>query len=90
VDRVGQRACAVALKLKPAPACSELKALADQVLARRYRLDPRWNEAPALARRLLRETGEQRATTLDARLQRRALDALGRERGDVSVVVMDN
>ncbi|MFX8911004.1 transglycosylase domain-containing protein, partial [Acinetobacter baumannii] len=24
VDRVGQRACAVALKLKPAPACSEL------------------------------------------------------------------
>lgn len=89
-DRVGQRACAVALKLKPAPACSELKALADQVLARRYRLDPRWNEAPALARRLLRETGEQRATTLDARLQRRALDALGRERGDVSVVVMDN
>ncbi|MFZ5504650.1 MAG: penicillin-binding transpeptidase domain-containing protein, partial [Pseudomonadota bacterium] len=89
-ERVAQRACAVALKLKPAPACAELRALANQVLTQRYRLEPRWTEAQPLARRLLREPGEQRATTLDARLQRRTLDALGRERADVAVVVLDN
>ncbi|MCR6664633.1 MAG: transglycosylase domain-containing protein [Methyloversatilis sp.] len=89
-ERVAQRACAVALKLKPAPACAELRTLANQVLTQRYRLEPRWTEAQPLARRLLREPGEQRATTLDARLQRRTLDALGRERADVAVVVLDN
>jgi len=89
-ERVAQRACAVAQKLKPAPACAELRALANQVLTQRYRLEPRWTEAQPLARRLLREPGEQRATTLDARLQRRTLDALGRERADIAVVVLDN
>lgn len=89
-DRVAQRACAVSRKFNPAPACDELRLLAEQTLSRRYRLDPRWTDAPALARRLLREAGEQRATTLDARLQRRTLDALGRDRADVAVVVLDN
>lgn len=89
-ERVAQRACAVAQKLKPAPACTELRALANKVLTQRYRLQPRWTEAQPLARRLLREPGEQRVTTLDARLQRRTLDALGRERTDITVVVLDN
>ncbi len=89
-ERVAQRACAVSRKLKPAPPCAELQALAEQTLSRRYRLEPRWNDAAPLARRLLREPGEQRATTLDARLQRRTLDALGQERTDIAVVVLDN
>ncbi len=89
-DRVAVRACAVALRLKPAPACDDIRALADRVLTRRYRLEPRWQDAPALARRLLKEPGEQRMTTLDARLQHRVLQALGRERADSAVVVLDN
>jgi penicillin-binding protein 1C len=89
-DKVAARACAVAKRLDPVPACRDIRARAGAVLSQRYRIEPRWSDAPALARRLLREPGEQRATTLDARLQRRALQALGSARTDTTVVVLDN
>ncbi|MCQ9376975.1 transglycosylase domain-containing protein [Methyloversatilis sp. XJ19-49] len=89
-DKVAMRACAVARRLDPAPDCRDIRTRADAVLLQRYRIEPRWQDATALARRLLREPGEQRPTTLDARLQRRALQALGGTRGDTSVVVLEN
>lgn len=89
-DKVATRACAVAKRLDPAPDCRDIRARADAVLSQRYRIEPRWQDATALARRLLREPGEQRPTTLDARLQRRALQVLGGTRDDTSVVVLDN
>jgi penicillin-binding protein 1C len=88
--KVASRACAVAIRLKPAPECSDIRVLADTVLTHRYRIEPRWRDAPALARRLLREPGEQRTTTLDARLQRRVLQVLGSGQADTAVVVLDN
>lgn len=89
-EKVAMRACAVARRLDPAPDCRDIQTRADAVLSQRYRIEPRWQDATALARRLLREPGEQRPTTLDARLQRRALQALGANRDDTSVVVLDN
>ncbi|OYW26209.1 MAG: penicillin-binding protein, partial [Methyloversatilis sp. 12-65-5] len=89
-EKVAVRACAVAKRLDPVPDCRDIRTRADAVLSQRYRIEPRWQDAIALARRLLREPGEQRATTLDARLQRRALQALGGTRDDTSVVVLDN
>lgn len=89
-DKVAMRACAVAKRLDPVPDCRDIRTRADAVLSQRYRIEPRWQDATALARRLLREPGEQRPTTLDARLQRRALQALGSARDDTSVVVLDN
>lgn len=89
-EKVAMRACAVARRLDPAPDCRDIQTRADAVLSQRYRIEPRWQDATALARRLLREPGEQRPTTLDARLQRRALQALGTNRDDTSVVVLDN
>jgi penicillin-binding protein 1C len=89
-ERVAARACAVARRLKPAPDCKDIRELAGTVLSQRYRIEPRWQDAPALARRLLKEPGEQRMTTLDARLQRRVLQVLGSARPDTSVVVLDN
>jgi penicillin-binding protein 1C len=89
-ERVATRACAVARRLKPAPDCKDIRELAGNVLSQRYRIEPRWQDAPALARRLLKEPGEQRMTTLDARLQRRVLQALGSARAHTAVVVLDN
>ncbi|MBU0601301.1 MAG: transglycosylase domain-containing protein [Gammaproteobacteria bacterium] len=89
-ERVARRACAVAKRMKPVPACADIRALAEQVLSHRYRLEPRWDDATGLARRLLREPGELRVTTLDARMQRKALAALGQDRTDTAVVVLDN
>lgn len=89
-ERVAQRACAVAKRLAPPPPCAALHALAEQALSQRYRLEPRWQDALPLARRLLRAPGERRATTLDARLQRKTLDALGSARRDTAALVLDN
>ncbi|MBP6095050.1 MAG: transglycosylase domain-containing protein [Methyloversatilis sp.] len=89
-ERVATRACAVARRLKPEPDCEGIRELAGNVLSQRYRIEPRWQDAPALARRLLTEPGEQRMTTLDARLQRRVLQALGSARAHTAVVVLDN
>lgn len=89
-ERVATRACAVARRLTPAPDCKDIRELAGNVLSQRYRIEPRWQDAPALARRLLKQPGEQRMTTLDARLQRRVLQALGSARSSTSVVVLDN
>jgi len=89
-ERVATRACAVARRLEPAPGCKDIRELAGNVLSQRYRIEPRWQDAPALARRLLKEPGEQRMTSLDARLQRRVLQALGSVRPHTAVVVLDN
>jgi penicillin-binding protein 1C len=89
-ERVAARACAVARRLKPEPDCRDIRELAGNVLSQRYRIEPRWQDASALARRLLKEPGEQRVTTLDARLQRRVLQALGGASAHTAVVVLDN
>ncbi|WP_018412443.1 transglycosylase domain-containing protein [Methyloversatilis thermotolerans] len=89
-ERVARRACAVAKRLSPPPPCEALQALAERTLSQRYRLEPRWQDALPLARRLLRTPGERRTTTLDVRLQKKTLDALGSARRDAAAIVLDN
>ncbi len=95
---VAQRACAVAAVATPALACEDVRATAMVALAGAYRSTQRENLAPHLAARLLKEPGVRVATTLDADLQRYAVDALRdhlaelaeRAVGDGAIVVLDN
>ncbi len=95
---VAQRACAVATIATQQLACEDVRATAMVALAGAYRLAQRENLAPHLATRLLKSPGARIATTLDADLQRYAVDVLrdhlaelaDRAVGDGAIVVLDN
>ncbi|HWZ70473.1 MAG TPA: penicillin-binding protein 1C [Casimicrobiaceae bacterium] len=95
---VAQRACSVAVLSAPEVACEEVRAMTTVALAGAYRMRARWNLAPHLAAKLLKSPGERRATTLDAEVQRYAIDTLRQhlaelaERGvgDGAIVALDN
>ena len=95
---VAQRACAVAAIAAPQLACEDVRATAMVALAGAYRLAQRENLAPHLAARLLKTPGARIATTLDADLQRYAVDVLrdhlaelaDRAVGDGAIIVLDN
>lgn len=97
---VAKRACAVAAASDQAADCAALNDLALSALGGRP--DPMSPDslAPHLARRLLEKAapGERLASTLDARVQRQAIDSLekrlaelaGRRVADGAVVVLEN
>jgi penicillin-binding protein 1C len=95
---VAQRACAAAGIAAPQLACEDVRATAMVALAGAYRLARGENLAPHLAARLLKTSGARVATTIDASLQRYAVDALrdhlaelaDRAVGDGAIVVLDN
>jgi penicillin-binding protein 1C len=95
---VAQRACSVTALSAPEVACEEVRAMTTVALAGAYRMRARWNLAPHLAAKLLKSPGERKATTLDAEMQRYAIDTLRQhlaelaERGvgDGALVVLDN
>lgn len=95
---VAQRACSVTALSAPEVACEELRAMTTVALAGAYRMRARWNLAPHLAAKLLKTPGERKTTTLDADVQRYAIDTLRQhlaelaERGvgDGAIVVLDN
>ncbi len=95
---VAERACGVAAQASPEVPCAEIRSLATATLGGRYRLAPRWNLAPHLAVKLLRQPGERVTTTLDAGVQRHAVAVLrdqlaeldGHGVEDGAIVVLDN
>jgi penicillin-binding protein 1C len=95
---VAQRACSVTALASPEVACEEVRAMTTVVLAGAYRMRARWNLALHLGAKLLKSPGERKATTLDAEVQRYAIDILRQhlaelaERGvgDGAIVVLDN
>jgi penicillin-binding protein 1C len=74
-DRVTARACARASSLRPMVDCNTVRATANALLAS-HAGGARDSLAPQLAQALLKTPGEQRRTTLDARIQRLARDIL--------------
>ncbi len=72
---VARRACR-RLPAAPAPDCTALAARAEAAFARAHRPPAVPDLAPHLARRLLHAPGARVPTTLDARIQRLARDAL--------------
>lgn len=87
---VARRACVLATKLGSPRLCPDITRLALSRLDA-PRNHPRYTLAPQLARRLLTQPGQQVATTLDARLQRRSLDSLRDAHvPDASAVLLDN
>ena len=95
---VAQRACALLKSMDASAECSSIKSEAVLRLSAGYRLAPRVDLAPHLAARLLQARGERVMSTLDAGLQRFALDTLRshlaelveRNVEDGAVVVLDN
>ena len=95
---VAQRACSVTALSAPEVACEEVRAVTTVALAGAYRMRPRWNLAPHLAAKLLKSAGERKSTTLDADVQRSAIQTLrehlaeleDRGVGDGAIVVLDN
>jgi penicillin-binding protein 1C len=95
---VAQRACSVSALSAPEIACEEVRAMTTVALAGAYRMRARWNLAPHLSAKLLKSHGERRATTLDAEVQRYAIDTLrqhltelaDRGVGDGAIIVLDN
>jgi penicillin-binding protein 1C len=92
-ERVAGRACARAT----AEQCAGLRETAERLLGN-ARVARAPGLAPQLANALLRRAGERRRTTLDLDIQRRAVEALGRNLGglternvrDGAVLVVDN
>ena len=95
---VAQRACAIAVLAGQALPCEEVRARGMVTLAGPYRMAPRWNDAPHVAAKLLKNPGTRVVSTLDADLQRFASAALRdhlaelaeRGVGDGALVVLDN
>lgn len=102
---VGKRACGVATQLgKPQPTCTEVQRLARMALSGPPRIEVEPQLAPHFARQFVTHLakplggGQSLRTSLDARLQRIATEALqrhlaelkGREVEDGAVVVLDN
>ena len=90
------RACRLAVRLPTPVACSALRARARDLSQGTVKASP--NEAPQLAARLLRTGGETVSSTLDARVQTVAREALQRQLrelaprhvSDGAVLVVDN
>lgn len=98
-ERIARRACEVAQKLSPPrPACKTVTSLAWSTLVAPPSIPMNDQLAPHLARRLLHRPGESVRTTLDADLQRFAIETLQRQLSDLrdrqvedgAVVVIDN
>jgi penicillin-binding protein 1C len=97
-QRVAARACAIARAQQIAADCEAWRALASRILSQPAKIEAQANLAPHLARRLLKHAGESLRTTLDARLQGLAHEALAQQlRGlsennvrDGAALVIDN
>jgi penicillin-binding protein 1C len=95
---VAQRACAIVALAAQALPCEEVRARTMVTLAGPYRMAPRWNDAPHVAAKLLKNPGTRVVSTLDADLQRFASAVLRdhlaelaeRGVGDGALVVLDN
>ena len=98
-DAVARRACLLLEESGQSGLCPGLAAQAQLAFARSEPVSPLAPSlAPHLARRLLREPGQQLRSTLDARVQRRALETLHRHVRELAtrnvhdgaVIVLDN
>ncbi|HZV63469.1 MAG TPA: penicillin-binding protein 1C [Telluria sp.] len=95
--RVGQRACAALRSMQMASSCDRAAFVATVLPQSSYPM-PGIDDAPHLARRLLRAPGEQLKVTVDASLQRFASETLRthlaelteRNVEDGAIVVLDN
>jgi penicillin-binding protein 1C len=82
-DRVAARACARALARQVTSSCERIEATATAILRRASQPETSEHLAPQLATALLKTPGQRVATTLDARVQRLAHDALSRRLADL-------
>jgi penicillin-binding protein 1C len=95
---VARRACALSQALKTRTNCHAIRALAFQALSNPAPLPAEGGSAPHVARQLLKGGGERIPSTLDASLQRFALETLqhhlailaGRNVHDGAVLAVDN
>jgi len=96
-NQIGKRACAALRSMQLAPDCTRAAFIAGGLPHSGYAM-PGVDDAPHLARRLLRAPGEQLRVTVDADLQRFASETLrthladltARHVEDGAVVVLDN
>jgi penicillin-binding protein 1C len=96
--RVGARACARVRGQAPAASCDAVNAAAAAMLGRADPPQPTESLAPQLSAALLKSPGERVQTTLDAGIQRLALEVLRSHLGDLAnrnvrdgaVLVVDN
>ncbi len=92
------RACAIAQASNRPALCPELATFMARTLAQPLRPEATVQQAPHLAQRLLRQPGQRLITTLDARWQRLALEALslqlaglaGQNVRDGAAIIADN
>ena len=98
IDRVADRACGLARRLASEIACETLETLAHASLNAPHRIKPVVALAPHVARRLLKPGMMGAVSTLDADLQRYALETLqrqlqqlgGQNVADGALLVVDN
>ena len=97
-EKVGERAAVLAVSLGSAIPAAQIKELARERLSRPYAVRRRVDDAPFVAQRLLHEGTKSALSTLDARIQRFAAEALeqsvstlrGQNVSDGAVLVVDN
>jgi penicillin-binding protein 1C len=82
-DRVAARACARARARQVTSSCERIETAATAILRRASQPESSEHLAPQLANALLKTPGQRVTTTLDARLQRLAHDALSRRLADL-------
>ena len=95
--QIGRRACATLRSMRLAPACQRATFIASGLPQTGYAM-PGVDDAPHLARRMLRAPGEQLRVTVDAALQRFANTTLrthlaelaARHVEDGAIIVLDN
>lgn len=95
--QIGRRACATLRSMQMASACARASFIAGGLPRSGYAM-PGVDDAPHLARRLLRAPGEQLRVTIDANVQRFASEALRTHLADLTtrnvedgaIVVLDN
>ncbi len=76
VNDVTKRACALSTSMKAQASCEHIKKLAVDRLSAPYAVRPRIGIAPHVAQKLLKKENEKIVSTLDARIQRFAFEAL--------------
>jgi penicillin-binding protein 1C len=97
-DTAASRACVLADTIKSSTSCTDIRALAEQVLTGPYRISFRNNLAPHIARQLLSDGRRKAVSTIDSGLQKFTTEALGyhlkalsgRNVHDGAVLVADN
>lgn len=77
-ERIVARACARAEARDLAVSCESIRVTAERVLAQAAQAGARMRLAPHVGRTLLKQAGQRVQTTLDARLQRLALEVMSR------------